>query len=66
MMESADAILREFVADVLAANSNDYEEAVYGLERDWPDLAVTFKRAYKFVGDIGPEPYREVGWLGGK
>ena len=48
-MLNSDQIVREFVADVMAAHSNDYEEVLETLRRDWPDLAKTFEAAYAFV-----------------
>jgi hypothetical protein len=47
--EEAIQILREFVADVMAANANDYQEAIDTLGRDWPDLGVTFQKAFALV-----------------
>ena len=40
-------ILREFVADCLAAGQNDFDEACSHLRnvQDWPDLEKTFRRA---------------------
>ena len=48
-MENELQILREFVADIMAANANDYDEAIKVLDQDWPDLAVTFRKAYALV-----------------
>ena len=47
--DEALALLREFVADVMAAHGNDYEEASDTIGRDWPDLAVTFRAAYALI-----------------
>jgi hypothetical protein len=42
-------IVREFVSDVMAANANDYQEASDTLDRDWPDLGITFHKAHALV-----------------
>jgi hypothetical protein len=44
-------ILREFVADCLAAGQNDFDEACADLRnvQDWPDLEKTFRRAHACV-----------------
>jgi hypothetical protein len=47
--EEAMGILREFVADVLAAHGNDYNEARDTLNRDWFDLSITFQSAFALV-----------------
>jgi hypothetical protein len=49
--DTALAILREFVADCLAVGNNDPAQTFdqLSLVQDWPDLAITFERAYAFV-----------------
>jgi hypothetical protein len=52
MEQSALDVLREFVADVLAAHGNSYNGAMVALETDWLDLAITFQRAHALIERI--------------
>ena len=45
-----EALLHEFVADVLAAHNNSYAKATSALRREWPDLHITFDKAFRHLG----------------